>query len=156
MLSILMYLFERYITVETLMPAPEELTDELNEAGFRAHDIDAAFRWLAELEEHRHTYLQPSDSSAYSHRIYTAREQQLVGTANLAFLRFLHDHKLISGPTRELILDRALAMGNQQPIDEEDFRWLTLFVLTCQTQEREVPEWMEHLIFMDHHSETLH
>lgn len=155
MLSILMYLFERYITVESLMPEPDALTDELSQAGFRANDIEAAFRWLAELEENRHTYVHHQTLPQQSYRIYTLAEQQALGANNLSFLQFLHSHQLITHPTRELIIDRALAMGHKQ-IDEEDFRWITLFVLSSQELEHQVPEWMEQLIFMDHHSETLH
>lgn len=155
MLSILMYLFERYITVETILPEPEALTDELSQAGFRAHDINAAFRWLAELEESRHAYIPSDTLPQHSYRIYTLGEQQALGEDNLAFLQFLHSHQLINHATRELIIDRALAMGHKK-IDEEDFRWITLFVLSSQALEHQVPEWMEQLIFMDHRSETLH
>ena len=155
MLSILMYLFERYITVESIMPEPEALTDELSQAGFRARDIEAAFRSLAELEENRGTYVNPKTLPQQSIRIYTLAEQQALGANNLDFLHFLYSHQLINQATRELIIDRALAMGHKQ-IDEEDFRWITLFVLSSQALEQQVPEWMEQLIFMDHRSETLH
>jgi len=155
MLTILMYLFERYITVESIMPEPDELTDELSQAGFRTQEIDAAFQWLADLEESRDTYIHPHISHQQSYRIYTSDEQHTLGTDNLAFLQFLYSHQLINTATREIIIDRAIAMGHKE-IDPEDFRWITLFVLSSQTLEHQVPEWMEQLIFMDHRSETLH
>lgn len=155
MLSILMYLFERYIAVTTSMPEPEALTDELSQAGFRIADIEAAFRWLAELELSRQTYAPNTALQTNTFRVFTNTEQQALGADNLAFLQFLQNHQLISPITRELIIDRALAMGHKQ-IDAEDFRWITLFVLSSQELEHQISETMEQLIFMDHRSETLH
>lgn len=155
MLSILMYLFERYITVTTSMPEPDALTDELSQAGFRIADIEAAFRWLAELEHARQTYPPKETLQTHSFRVYTTAEQQALGADNLDFLQFLQNHQIITHITRELIIDRALAMGHKQ-IDAEDFRWITLFVLSSQELEHQMSETMEQLIFMDHRSETLH
>ena len=64
------------------------------------------------------------------------------------FLIFLEQQNVISAAQRELVIDRAMAL-DQDDIDVDDMKWVVLMVLFNQPGSEAAFAWMESQIFMD-------
>ena len=64
------------------------------------------------------------------------------------FLMFLEQHGVVSAEQRELVIDRAMAL-DQDDIDLDDLKWVVLMVLFNQPGSEAAFAWMESQIFMD-------
>jgi len=145
-LDVLMYLFENYMNDEIEFDTDEEsLRDELEEAGFHKGEISKAFLWLEGL-----TGLQGSEESlslnANSVRIYTEREQDKLDLDSRGFLMFLEQTGVLDHNTREMVIDRVMALESEE-IDLEQLKWVVLMVLFNQPGREAAYAWMEDLVF---------
>ncbi|MFY8274629.1 DUF494 family protein [Pseudoalteromonas sp. SSDWG2] len=157
MFDILMYLFENYIHSESEIFVEENaLTDELIKAGFNTPEIYKALDWLEQLAQ-----LQYSDECPYLHnapsaacRIYTSEESVKLDTQCQGFLLFLEQVGVITSTTREMVIDRAMALDHAR-IALEDLKWVVLMVLLSVPGQEHAYAQMEDLIF-DDPNPTLH
>ncbi|MCF2863814.1 hypothetical protein FIU82_00145 [Pseudoalteromonas sp. THAF3] len=157
MFDILMYLFENYIHSESEIFVEENvLTDELRKAGFNNSEIFKALDWLEQLAQ-----LQYSDERPYLHnaptgacRIYTEYESMKLDTQCQGFLMFLEQIGVIDSTTREMVIDRAVALDQEQ-IALDDLKWVVLMVLLSVPGQEQAYAQMEDLIF-DDPNPTLH
>jgi Smg protein len=130
MFEVLVYLFENYYEVN-VRPDHGTLARELFAAGFDEIDINGAFDWFAVLER---MAAQPSlalDAQAHSLRIYAELETQKISTESLGFLMFLEQANILNFGQREMVIDRAMALP-QQEVDIEEIRWIVLMALWNQ------------------------
>ena len=148
--DVLMFLFERYLGDEELNES-SRVTDErdsiqlrLEEMGFRNHEINQAFDWLEGLAELQHdNQLIPLKET--STRIYSEEEKKLISLESIGFLHFLEQTNILTPVTRELILDRVVALGHS--LDAEQLKWIIMIVLHSHPGEEMALALMEDFMF---------
>ena len=150
--DVLMFLFERYLDDDDLNET-SRVTDErdniqirLEEMGFRNQEINQAFDWLEDLAaiQDQKQFLPVKETST---RIYSSEEKKLIDTESIGFLHFLEQTNILTPFTRELILDRVVALG--QPLDAEQLKWIIMIVLHTHPGEENALAIMESFIFDD-------
>ncbi len=153
-LDVLMYLFENYMDSDAETgPDQESLRVELLEAGFPKIEINKAFEWLEGLsarQEHVDSRL-PADRSI---RLYTHKEVEKLDVACRGFLMFLEQTGILSPASRELVVDRVMALETEE-IELDQLKWVILMVLFNQPGQEAAYAWMEDLVF-DTMSGNLH
>lgn len=156
-LDVLLYLFEHYFTED--VPPPGELgfldrdrlangplLAELTGAGFSTAEVHKAFDWLGALAEQR-----PSSAPARADgptRVYFGPELEKLDVESRGFLLFLEQQGVLDADQRELVLDRAMAL-DQEELDLEDVKWVVLMVLFNQPGSEAAYAWMETQMFLD-------
>lgn len=145
-LDVIMYLFENYMEDEPAQfPDRDSLSVKLLEAGFTSGEIDKALNWLEELAE-AGGRLTSSAESRHSLRLYSESEMQVLDTECRGFLTFLEQMGILSPRTRELVIDRVMALDSED-MDLERLKWVILLVLFNQPGEEAAYAWMEDLVF---------
>ena len=161
-LDLLMYLFENHMEEEPhLPPAPlrTDLQQKLLHAGYDADEIGRAFSWLDAAAN------EPTDLSSLPHaevsapkptsfRVFTAEEQMALDIESRGLLVQLEAIGVLSAQTRETVIERALALDNEE-LDIEDIKWVVMLVLFARPGEEAAFAWMEDLVFAET-AELLH
>lgn len=157
-LDVLLYLFEHYFTEDAAPPPGERplpgreqlanspLLDELTQAGFSPAEIHKAFDWLDALAAQR-----PDAGAARADgpiRVYFGPELDKLDVDCRGFLLFLEQHGVLDADQRELVLDRAMAL-DQDELDLDDLKWVVLMVLFNQPGSEAAYAWMETQMFLD-------
>ena len=128
MVDVLIYLYENYMDGDTPPPNDQgELMDELAMAGFPNQEVEKAIQWLDELA------LIQSDSETKSPRvnairIYTDEERLRLDVDCRGFLLYLEQNEMLDPVSREMVIERAMALDGQL-ISEEELKWIVLLVL---------------------------
>lgn len=154
-LDVLMYLFENYMDDEDEQANfdQESLKQELLAAGFPLHEIGKAFDWLESLAY----YPLPADAIAAkncSTRVYLKEECEKLDLECRGFLLFLEQMSVLETQSRELVIDRVMALE----IDEfnlEQLKWVILMVLFNQPGQEAAFAWMQDLVY-DEETNLLH
>lgn len=147
-LDVLLYLFQNYIGSDMeLAPDRESVETELLEAGFPAQEISRAFDWLDGLAARREAPVLMLNEER-SFRIYTPQESGHLDVECRGFLLFLEQAGVLSAETRELVIDRVMAL-EADDIDLTQLKWIILMVLFNQPGQEEAYAWMEDLMFED-------
>ncbi|AGB84411.1 Uncharacterized protein conserved in bacteria [Serratia rubidaea] len=149
MFDVLMYLFETYIHNEPEMRVDQDkLTNDLAEAGFHREDIYNALNWLeklADLQEGENApYFMSADPLAM--RFYTEEESMRLDAGCRGFLLFLEQIQVLNLETREMVIDRVMALDNTE-FDLEDLKWVVLMVLFNIPGYESAYQQMEELLF---------
>lgn len=147
-LDVLMYLFENYMDEgPEFSPDQDVLASELSQAGFPRAEITKAFSWLEELANMRdETGASFSGGKPLSLRFYAPEEQSKIGIEARGFLLFLEQRGVLNPHTRELVIDRIMALEAEE-IDLEQLKWVILMVLFNQPGQEHAVAWMEDLVF---------
>lgn len=152
-LDVLMYLFEHYMADHPGQPFDADrdtLESRLIEAGFGSAEIGKAFGWLDALWQRRDppflTLQHAPDNAAPSIRLYTPEEMERLDTDCRGFLQFLEQVGILSPASRELVIERVLALPEEE-IDLERLKWLILLVLFNQPGQEAAYAWMEELVY---------
>ncbi len=148
--DVLMYLFENIITDENpIFPENEHMFDRLEDLGFPHHDILLAFDWLEDLAEIHTDLLSSSENrpiiNTRSVRVYSELEKMLLDIHCISFLIHLEQNQVITAVSREVILDRVIALDVE--LELEQLKWIIMIVLYSQPGEENAYAWMENLIF---------
>jgi Smg protein len=147
-LDVLMYLFQNYMDDDPEFdPDRESIETELLEAGFPSYEIQQAFDWLDGLVTRQESPVRVFNEER-SFRIYTAHEITKLDVECRDFLLFLEQAGVLSTDTRELVIDRIMAL-NTNDIDLNQLKWIILMVLFNQPGQEEAYAWMEDLMFED-------
>ncbi|MDH5600053.1 MAG: DUF494 family protein [Gammaproteobacteria bacterium] len=145
-LEVLMYLFENYMNDEIEFDTDEEsLRTELEQAGFHKAEISKAFYWLEGLAGLQDGTEQLT-LNAESIRVYTAEEVEKLDLDSRGFLMFLEQTGVLDHNTREMVIDRIMALESEE-IDLEQLKWVVLMVLFNQPGREAAYAWMEDLVF---------
>ncbi len=131
MFDVLVYLYENYWRAEAC-PGTEQLTRKLSSVGFETDEIREALLWLDELTQAAHAHV--GEQAAHSMRVYTADEQDRLGEESIGFISFLESAGLLPPPMREMVIDRASAVG-ATPLELEDLKIIVLMVFWSLGQE---------------------
>ena len=145
--DVLVYLFENYYMDEDTAPSPdrESLHTELLEAGFPQPEVAKAFDWLEGLST-QHTLLPPAAQANRSIRLYSEPECGRLDLECRGFLLFLEQMGILTHTSRELVIDRLMALDTED-LDIEQVKWVVLMVLFNQPGEEAAYAWMEDLVF---------
>jgi len=153
MFDVLMYLFENYMDETDAEPDRESLRTELVEAGFADTEVNKALAWLDGLVDLR---LDPAlaNRPGRALRVFAPEECERLGVAARGFLIFLEQAGVLDNQTRELVLDRLMALDGGE-IDLEQLKWVVLMVLFNQPGREAEFAWIEDLVF-DQGAGSLH
>lgn len=143
--DVLMYLFENIIGEDLPFDSDNVLVfDRLEEMGFPQHEILRAFDWLHELSDLEEKTADTKDISN-SIRIYSELEKQMLDPESIGFLIHLEQTGLLNATSRELILDRVIALDVE--LDVEQLKWIVMIVLYSHPDEENAYAWMESMVF---------
>jgi Smg protein len=146
MVDVLIYLYENYMDGDTPPPADQhELKEELTEAGFSTGEIDKALVWLDELADTVGT----SDEGACagrSVRIYTEQECRRLDVEARGLLLFLEHNGILDPISRELVVERALALDTSA-LTVEELKWIVLLVLMNRPGKEAAFSQMEDMVY---------
>jgi Smg protein len=136
MFEVLVYVYENYWSVDAC-PQLDQLGRKLSAAGFEPEEIEQALQWLAGLNliSNQADPIDISDPlpalsqapSAHSLRVYSVPEQDQLGAQCLGFISFLESANVLPPPMREIVVERAMALGGR-PISLEDLKIIVLMV----------------------------
>lgn len=144
--DVLMYLFENYMDTEPeLNPDQETLREELTEAGFPSTEIAKAFSWLEELAEQQERLPPSKIRTGASIRVYSDEEQARLDLEGRGFLMFLEQVGVLDPATRELVVDRVMALDSDDT-DLDQIKWTVLMVLFNQPGREAAFVWMEDMV----------
>ncbi len=129
MIDILVYLFENYLP--DACPEPTALAKRLMAAGFGDDDISAALAWLAGFDAASAESLAPALAASTGMRFFAREEIARLSVECRGFLAFLEQADAIDASSRELILERALAMPDEM-VPLTKFKVIVLMVIWRQ------------------------
>jgi Smg protein len=131
MFDVLVYLYETYWRPDAC-PDHAQLTRKLSAAGFERDEIQEALSWLDGLAGAAQSV--SGQQSATAIRVYSALEHERLGEDSIGFITFLESAGVLPPPMREMVVDRAMAVG-ANPIDLEDLKVIVLMVFWSLGEE---------------------
>jgi Smg protein len=146
MVDVLIYLYENYMDGERTAPTDEgALEEELSEAGFSNGEIEKALRWLDELAAGAST--SPHHPYAErSMRIYSPSETAKLDLEARGLLLSLEQGAILDPESRELVIDRLLAIDHAH-VSSEEIKWVVLLVLMNRPGREDAFSQMEDLVY---------
>jgi Smg protein len=69
-------------------------------------------------------------------RVFTANENKKINIESISFIIFLQQANVINDVERDLIIDRAMALKQEQ-IKIEEMRWITMIALWNEGREKD-------------------
>ncbi len=151
MFEILMYLFESYFDAGSY-PEPDKLSRKLSAAGFEGEEISEALTWLSALQQ-QNPDNYPASLEHTGLRHFAELELQRVSLEARQFLLFAEQQHMISAVEREIIIDRAVAL-QQENLGLDKLKLIMLMVLWNRHQNLD-PLLIEELL-SPLHSTQLH
>ena len=146
-LDVLLFLFENYFYDDPdAVRDRDSLQAGLIQAGFSPTEISKAFDWLEELANQRPGPAEPRANGPV--RVFVEAELDRLDRECLGFLMFLEQHGVLDADQRELVIDRAMAL-DQDEVDLDDLKWVVLMVLFNQPGAEAAFAWMESQMFGD-------
>ncbi len=136
MFDVLVYLYETYYRPDAC-PAPAALVKKLSAIGFEDEEISRALDWLTHLAQANDSLAcQYPQQTAFSFgtRIYVQQELDALGTAAVGFIQFLEAAKLLNAVQREIVIERALAVGDAT-LTLDKLKVIVLMVLWSQGKQ---------------------
>ncbi|MDH5539611.1 MAG: DUF494 domain-containing protein [Rhizobacter sp.] len=131
MFDVLVYLYENYWRPDAC-PGHDQLARKLSSVGFESDEIQEALKWLDGLAQAAQSYV--GEQGAQSLRVYSESEHRLLGAESIGFISFLESAGVLPPPMREMVLDRASAIGGD-PLDLEDLKIIVLMVFWSLGEE---------------------
>ncbi len=143
--DVLIYLFENYMDSDfEAAPTTKVLKTELKAAGFNNKNILKAFEWLDTLALQK----EPAFKSAKNFRIFSHEEMYKLDLEYQNFIIFLECMHILTPISRELVIDRAMAIEAPR-IALEELKWITLIILLSQPDEELAIAHMENIIYQE-------
>jgi Smg protein len=131
MFDVLVYVYENYWRPDAC-PDHRQLSRKLSAVGFESDEITEALTWLDGLAS-------SADSRAGSQgpdslRVYASHERELLGEESIGFISFLESAGVLPPPMREMVIDRATAVGSG-PMDLDELKIIVLMVFWSLGEE---------------------
>jgi Smg protein len=169
MFDVLVYLYENYWRPDAC-PEPKQLWRKLSAVGFEPEEIQDALRWLDGLADSAQENAPDGDEMGAtvaaqagsthasfappsSMRIYTEEEREVLNEASVGFIAFLESAGVLPPPMREMVIDRAVAVG-AGTMDLEELKIIVLMVFWSLGQEPDALILDE--LFVDPEERVLH
>lgn len=141
--DVLMYLFEHYMEDELeILPDSDSVRTELLAAGFEQIEVNKAFAWLESLSLQR--AIKPTISTSF--RIFSKEELTKLDLECRDLLMFLERCGILTSANREVVIDRALALEDEE-LSIEKLKWIVLLVLLSQPDEEIAFSRMEDIVY---------
>jgi len=104
--------------------------------------------WLEKLADYQEGLTEPMQlvSDPLSMRIFTAEESQRLDADCRGFLLFLEQIQVLNLETREMVIERVLALDTAE-FELEDLKWVVLMVLFNIPGCENAYQKMEELLF---------
>ncbi len=131
MFDVLVYLYENYWRPDAC-PDHGLLTRKLSAVGFESDEIQEALNWLDGLAET--AQVCPAEQADRSLRVYSAAEIERLGEDSIGFICFLESAGVLPPAMREMVIDRATAVG-EGPLALEDLKVIVLMVFWSLGEE---------------------
>ena len=131
MFDVLVYLYENYWRPDAC-PDHRQLSRKLSAVGFESDKIQDALRWLDGLASTAESRVAPQ--SSHSLRVYGEAESELLGQDSIAFISFLESAGVLPPEMREMVIDRASAVGSG-PVQLDDLKVIVLMVFWSLGEE---------------------
>ncbi len=149
MVDVLIYLYENYMDGEGQPPLDQDLLEEeLSEAGFSNAHIHKALHWLDELAEGLDAPRYHAVGAGRSMRIYSGAECERLDLAARGLLLFLEQIGILDPISRELVIERVLAIDHTS-VAVDEVKWVVLLVLLNSPGQEGAFARMEELIYAD-------
>jgi len=141
--DVLIYLFENYLDGDSEnYPDTDVIANELMEAGFQQPDVNKAFDWLESLAEI--DTITPLVASSF--RIFSPQEVAVLDLESRDFLMFLEHNGILLPANREIVIDRAMALKDEN-ITLDRLKWIVLMVLLSQPGDGVAFSRMEDIVY---------
>jgi Smg protein len=148
MVDVLIYLYENYMDGEGRSPLEQGvLEDELAQAGFTTTEIEKALQWLDELAAGVEVP-QYHDHTIGSIRVYNEAESGKLDVEARGLLLFLEQNGILDPVSRELVIDRLLAIDHAM-VTLDEVKWVVLLVLMNRPGREDAFSQMEDLVYND-------
>lgn len=149
-LEVLMYLFENYMDEDSELNTDQQaLVSKLSQAGFQNTEITKAFAWLEDLSTMCDDDAKGLISNTpQSVRHFSSNEEKKLDAITRGFLLRLEQYGILDGFSRELVVDRIMALETEE-IDLEQLKWVVMMVLYNRPDREETYAWLEDLVFED-------
>ena len=131
MFDVLVYLYENYWRPDAC-PDHAQLSRKLSAVGFESDEIQEALHWLDGLSAPELGIA--AEQSPGSLRVYSPRELESLGDTSIGFVAFLESAGVLTPTLREMVIDRAIAVGGS-PLDLEDMKIIILMVFWSVGEE---------------------
>ena len=131
MFDVLVYLYENYWRPDAC-PDHQQLTRKLSAVGFENEEIAEALSWLDGLADSAQAHAGAQHPGSV--RVYTAAEHELLGESSIGFISFLEAAGVLPPPMREMVIDRASAIG-AGPVDLDELKVIVLMVFWSLGEE---------------------
>ena len=151
LLDALMYVFENYLENNAeINSSGDKITTEMLKVGFSQREVNKALGWFGDLHNIKTSAKTNLKISQNSIRIYTDNESNKITAAGRGYLLYLEEANIVDAISRELIIDRAMAL--EEPcVDVPEIKWVALLVLFSQQEKRDQLQSMEELVlFLSH------
>ena len=131
-IDVLIYIYETYMDGDQPVP-PDQIImqEELLNVGFQEGEITKAFDWLDELAWRQGMLSENGVLDSSSMRIYAEQEMLRLDSDARGMLLFLEQNGILDPISRELVIERAMALGSTE-LDIDDIQWIVLLVLVNQ------------------------
>ncbi|MDX1345625.1 MAG: DUF494 domain-containing protein [Sedimenticolaceae bacterium] len=131
-IDVLIYIYETYMDGDQPVP-PDQIImqEELLNVGFQEGEITKAFDWLDELAWRQGMLSENGVLDSSSMRIYAEQEMLRLDSDARGMLLFLEQNGILDPISRELVIERAMALGSNE-LDIDDIQWIVLLVLVNQ------------------------
>ena len=131
MFDVLVYLYENYWRPDAC-PGHQQLSRKLSAVGFESDEIQDALKWLDGLAITAES--GAGSQGPQSIRVYSDAEVDLLGEESIGFISFLDSAGVLPAPMREMVIDRATAIGDG-PIELDDLKIIVLMVFWSLGEE---------------------
>ncbi|MEN8213931.1 MAG: DUF494 domain-containing protein [Pseudomonadota bacterium] len=146
-IDVLIYIYETYMDGEKQLPSDQVLIEEhLRKVGFQEGEITKAFDWLDELAWHQGALHEIDNLGHASMRVYSDEETQRIDLESRGLLLYLEQNGILDPVSRELVIERAMALENLE-LDSDDIQWIALLVLLNQPGQEEAFNVMQNMVY---------
>lgn len=150
MFEILMYLYENYMNDGVKINADlTTVVTQLESMGFYDDDINQALNWLQGLKDIQ-ALVEGGAPTALALRHFSPEESQRLGKKGKAFLQQLEQLNILDPMTREIVLDRIVALYPHQ-VDMGRIKWVVLIVLFNQPSKKQALTLLQDMILSEAH-----
>jgi Smg protein len=141
--DVLIYLFENYLDNDSdNYPDTDLIASELLDAGFQQPDVNKAFDWLESLADIEAITTVVSSSF----RVFSSQEIEVLDLESRDFLMFLEHSGILTPANREIAIDRAMALKDEE-ITLDRLKWIVLMVLLSQPGDSTAFSRMEDIVY---------
>lgn len=131
MFDVLVFLYENYWRPDAC-PEHGQLTRKLSAVGFESDEIQEALSWLDGLAVTAQAHA--AEQAPRSLRVYSQAEIERLGEDSIGFISFLESAGVLPPMMREMVIDRASAVG-ESPLALEDLKVIVLMVFWSLDEE---------------------